>query len=124
MPSVPGNHVHPPLPPSRLQVIAPLASRRVAKAIMVSLIHSRLIDVDPMRRLGVKDLSYERAPFCVIALEVAVGLFFRVQLILFSAREIVRRLISLVQSSAISAWVFERCCSAKTRNAFQFWIFL
>jgi hypothetical protein len=54
---VASNHVHLPLPPSRFQGVAPLASWRVAKAIIVTLIHPRLIDVDPMRRLGASDLG-------------------------------------------------------------------
>jgi hypothetical protein len=55
--------------------------------------------------MGCQLLSKE-LPFHLIPLEVAVGLFFRVNPIFFNAREIVRSLMSPSQSCAISTWVF------------------
>jgi hypothetical protein len=64
--------------------------------------------------MGCQLLSKE-LPFHLIPLEVAVGLFFRVNPIFFNAREIVRSalrssaslsLMSPSQSCAISTWFF------------------
>lgn len=90
MPPIPGDHVDSPTASPGFKVIAPLACRGIAVSIGIALIHSRLIDVDPMRRLGVRYLSYERLSLLLIALTVAIGLFFRVQLMTPKAREIVR----------------------------------
>lgn len=54
---VASDQVHAPLPPSRFQGMAPLAGWRVAKPMIVAFIYPRLIEVDPMGRLEVRDLG-------------------------------------------------------------------
>ncbi len=71
-------------------------------------------------------LLSEELPFHLIPLEVAVGLFFRVNPIFFSAREIVRSLISPCHSCAISTWVLSPWVKAFARNCSQsviLWLF-
>ena len=67
-----------------------LPRRGITIAISVSLIHSRLVDIHSMRGSRITDLGLEGSAFGLIALAIAVGLFFRVNPIFCKALDIVR----------------------------------
>ena len=78
MPPIPGDQVYSPTASPEFKVIAPLTCQSIAVSVGITLIYPRLIDIDPMRRLGVRYLSYEyeSLSLLLIALTVAIGLFF------------------------------------------------
>ena len=92
----------------------PLPSFIPAITVVFPIVHARFVHINnPFIRIT-SQLLYENLPFRLIPFEVAVGLFFRVNPILFNAREIVRSalrsnaslsLISPCHSCAISTWV-------------------
>ena len=85
--------------------VDPLPGRGIAVAIIVPFIHSRRVDIDSIRGAWIADLALEVSAFGFIPLAVAVGLFFRVNPIFCKALDIVRWLMGVGQSAAISAWV-------------------
>jgi hypothetical protein len=90
-------------PSSWLQCLKPLSSLLRAITAVFPIVHARFIHINNHFIHLVSQLLYEGLPFRLIPFKVAVSLFFRVNSILFNAREIVRELISPCHSCAIWA---------------------
>ena len=74
-----------------------------AITVVFPIVHARFMHINNHFLHLISQRLYEGLLFRLIRFKVAVGLFFRVNLIFFNAREIVRELISLSHTCAIWA---------------------